>query len=168
MKYNTKGLYMLYVLLFVIGAVLTLVISLFIWFCILPQKLDGTFHNSFSQRLHDYFNLKKLYLLKYTKYLFVMITVGCIVGGLLMLITDVLNGFIYVWYLGSYRISVFRFRGLLLLIFGPIVSRFIQECMAASLMTAAKLDQLHFQVAELQRNSYTESASSHKQNSLRK
>lgn len=151
-----------------IGAILTLVVSLIIWFFILPQRLDGTFHNPLSQGLHDYFNLKKLYLLKYTKYFFVVITVGCIVGGILMLISDVLNRYIYVWYLGSYRISVFRFRGLLLLIFGPIVSRFIQECLTANLMTAAKLEKLRSQVATLEENGHPESPISYKQSSLRK
>ena len=156
--------------LFIIGTLITLIISIFVGFFLLPQNRQGSLRNPFFIRISDYFNVKKIYLLNITKYIFILVTVGCIVFGIMLQISDIGNRFVYAWYVGAYRISVFRFRGLILMFLGPVISRLMQECIVSSLRAAYKADQLNARVAflEAKLKADAESSAIHKQNSLRK
>ncbi len=150
------------------GILATVVITLLIWVVIMPKKRDGAFRIPLLQQLHNYFHLKKLYTVNLWKYVFVLLTVACVVFGVVMQISDLLLDYVYVWYLGAYRISVFRVRGLLLALLGPVAVRLVQEFVMAVMLSFRKMEQLDERLKSLE-ESQKETKDlhpAHKQNSL--
>ena len=61
---------------------------------VLPKKLDGTFSSKLLQFLHDYFNFKKLYIESVLKFIFALLTVLCIVGGVVGILSSICGFFV--------------------------------------------------------------------------
>ena len=76
-----------------VGFVLTIVGMVLLYVKVIPQKFDGSFSNKFLQSVHDYFNFKKLYLESVLKFLFTLLTVLCIVAGIVSILSAFLNVF---------------------------------------------------------------------------
>ena len=67
----------------VIGIMAAIAATVLLCIKVLPAKYDGTFAKKSMQKLHDYFNFKKLYLESILKTLFTFLTTVCVVGGVL-------------------------------------------------------------------------------------
>lgn len=152
------------------GILITAIVSALVWAFIMPRKLDGTFSVPFLQGLHDFFHMKKRYAAELLKILFLAATVGCIVFGILLLGYDLWMKYVYVWKLGGYVLRVFRFRGLLLMLLGPVAVRVVQEVLMAPLLAADRLDQMNARLKALEEKQKApeEVKNSHRQNSLRR
>lgn len=87
-----------------------------VWICvaILPRKKRGDLKSGFLRALHDIFNFKTLYIEKAMKVLYVFLTCVCIGIGFFMLFAR------------DWGTSTF-FPGLLILILGPVILRFVFE-----------------------------------------
>ncbi len=87
-----------------------------VWICIavLPRKKRGNLKSAFLRTLHDIFNFKTLYIEKAMKVLYVFLTCVCVGVGFFMLFAN------------DWGDSTFV-PGLLILILGPIVLRFVFE-----------------------------------------
>lgn len=108
---------------------------------VLPQKLDGTFSNKLIQFLHDYFNFKKFYIESVLKFIFVLATVACIVGGVVgilesiySLFSNMVDALEYLKY--GYDFPIIRIMQMflvellgcvLLTVVGPVVIRLVYE-----------------------------------------
>ena len=79
-----------FTLLLVAGVIAAMVL---LYLKVLPKKLDGTFGNKLLQFLHDYFNFKKLYVESVLKFIFTLLTVLCIVGGVVGIIASIFGFF---------------------------------------------------------------------------
>ena len=123
-----------FTLLLVVGVIAAMVL---LYLKVLPQKLDGTFGNKLLQFLHDYFNFKKLYVEFVLKFIFMLLTVFCIVGGVVGLIASVFGFFGGMveaieygsWYF-EYVIRAFfigSLSSLGVLVLGPVVVRLAYE-----------------------------------------
>ena len=124
----------LFGLLFVVGVIVSMVL---LYLKVLPKKLDGTFRGKLAQFLHDYFNFKKLYVESVLKFFFALVTVVCVVGGIVGIISAVLNflvgivsavnygGWYFQYVLQSLLISMLV--SLALLVLGPVVIRLVYE-----------------------------------------
>lgn len=110
-----------------IGAVASIVLTIFLFAKVMPRRLDGCFAIPFLQFLHDYFHFKKLYLEDVLKFIFTLATVACVVCGALLLISAE-KVYHYSRYSGGYYTSESTFGyGILLLICGPIALRLAYE-----------------------------------------
>lgn len=104
---------------------------------VLPAKYDGTFSKKLPQQIHDYFNFKHLYLETILKFLFVFLTIACIIVGLLtatignalQFISNLIDAIDYD-YMGSWiwrSLFANLFGGLALAVIGPVVIRLVYE-----------------------------------------
>ncbi len=112
---------------YALGVVAAIVVTILLYIKVMPQKKDGTFDNSFSQFLHDYFHFKKLYLEEVLKFVFVLASVACVCLGA-FLVLGYEESFRYSYYDGyvTTRESTIGI-GLSLLIGGPIGLRLSYE-----------------------------------------
>ena len=122
-------------ILFVAGVVAAMVL---LYLKVLPQKLDGTFGSKLLQFLHDYFSFKKLYVESVLKFLFALLTVACVVGGVVGIVGAVFGFFGGIvdamdygsWYfseivLGRFFAGVLGSAGMIAL--GPVAVRLTYE-----------------------------------------
>ncbi len=123
-----------FTLLLVAGVIAAMVL---LYLKVLPKKLDGTFGNKLLQFLHDYFNFKKLYVESVLKFIFTLLTVLCIVGGVVGVIASIFGFFGGMveaieygsWYF-EYVIRAFFIGGLSslgVLVLGPVAVRLTYE-----------------------------------------
>ena len=111
----------------VIGSVLALAATIWLYVKVMPRKLDGSFDRPILQFLHDYFHFKKLYLEEFMKAIFTLASVACVINGALLLIS-VDKVYHYSKYSGSYYTNESTFLyGLALLVGGPIALRLTYE-----------------------------------------
>ena len=68
----------------IVGLVVSIVVTVLLCVKVLPAKFDGTFAKKCLQKLHDYFNFKKLYLETILKVLFTFLSITSVVGGALI------------------------------------------------------------------------------------
>lgn len=68
----------------IVGLVVSIVVTVLLCVKVLPAKFDGTFAKKGLQKLHDYFNFKKLYLETILKVLFTFLSITSVVGGVLI------------------------------------------------------------------------------------
>lgn len=119
------------------AALIAIAATVLLFIKVLPAKYDGTFSKKVFQKLHDYFNFKKLYLESIIKALFTFLSIACVVGGILMAtvgntiwaisksIEYAAMGYSSSWIFSSY-ISYF-FAGIGIAVLGPVVLRFVYE-----------------------------------------
>lgn len=115
-----------------IGFVVVIVAVVLLYSRVVPKKFDGTFNNKILQFVHDYFNFKKLYIESVLKFVFTLLTVVCIVAGVLGMVSSVF-GFIiniaevfrYSYLFASY-VSTF-FGSAIVLVLSPIALRIVYE-----------------------------------------
>lgn len=124
-------------ILLILGIVTVIGAMVWLYRKVLPQELDGTFAGKHLQKLHDYFNFKKLYIESLLKFLFTLATVICVVMGgigLLQAVFDLLGGFVrlfdyggryFSYLLGSFVTSVLGSAAVAVL--GPVVLRLVYE-----------------------------------------
>ena len=102
----------------ILGCIAAVIVTIYLYSKVLPQKLDGTFEKNIFQKLHDYFHFKKLYIESVLKFIFVLATVAVVCVGVFMLLG-------YTGY-GRYKDSTFLY-GLIMIIGGPISLRLAYE-----------------------------------------
>ena len=78
----------------IVGIILAIAATVFLFIKVLPSKKDGTFSNKLLQRTHDYFNFKKLYIESILKAVFAFATVATVLIGVLTLTLGSLIDFI--------------------------------------------------------------------------
>jgi len=119
-----------------VGFVLTIVGMILLYVKVIPKKFDGSFSNKFLQSVHDYFNFKKLYLESVLKFLFTLLTVLCIVAGIVSILSAFLNVFDgignvirYGYSIGYVIVPFFGgiFGGILTIVLGTIAIRLAYE-----------------------------------------
>lgn len=123
----------------VVGIAAVVVGMIFLYRKVIPAKLDGTFGNKWMQRLHDYFNFKKLYIEAVLKVIFTVLTITFVVFGVVGVLTafsdllfnmidSAMNGYFAVAfgrYMSSFFVSLLE--SLALIVVGPVVTRLIYE-----------------------------------------
>ena len=105
----------------VLGIILGVAATVFLYCCIIPKRFDGTFKNKFFQIVHDYFNFKTLYIEIALKFIFVVATVLVICIGFFLLFAK------------SFGTSTFLM-GLSTMIFGPVALRLTYEAIMMFVM----------------------------------
>ena len=109
--------------LIIIGILLAVAATIFLYIKVMPKKYDGKLENKFLQFLHDFFHLKTFYIEALTKFVFVLLTCACIFVGFLLLFGKIE----YYGYFGAtFEQSTFLY-GLGLMILGPLVLRVTYE-----------------------------------------
>jgi len=125
-------------ILLILGIVAVIAAMVWLYRKVLPQKLDGTFTGKHLQKLHDYFNFKKLYIESVLEFLFTLATVICVVMGgigLLQAVFDLLGGLVdmfayygvdyFPYVMGNFVLSVLG--SAVFMLIGPVVLRLIYE-----------------------------------------
>ena len=100
--------------------IVALILTLVVFFGVMPKWRDGTFGNKFVQFVHDYFNFKKIYIESVLKFIFVFATIMAILGGIYLMFMPAFDDWID-----------FTFEGFLVslavIILSPIIIRLIYE-----------------------------------------
>lgn len=115
---------------------LTIAGMVLLYLKIIPKNNGKPLPNKFFQALHDYFNFKKLYIEEVLKFLFTLLTVAFIAGGVSTILMSffgifknieyLIKGYVTFGYIaGSFFGDVFA--GILTAIIGPIVIRLSYE-----------------------------------------
>ena len=125
-------------ILLVLGIVAVIAAMVWLYRKVLPQAMDGTFVGKHLQKLHDYFNFKKLYIESVLKFLFTLATVFCVVMGgvgLLQSVFDLLGGLVdmfahygggyFPYVMGNFVLSVLGCA--VFMVLGPVMLRLIYE-----------------------------------------
>ncbi len=121
----------------VIAVLAAIAFTIYLCVKVLPAKYDGTFSKPIFQKVHDYFNFKKLYLESVLKVIFTLATVVCVVGGiatatignLFQLFANIADAISYD-YFGSWiwtQLFTNLFGGLAIAVLGPIALRLVYE-----------------------------------------
>lgn len=126
--------------MFAVAGIAAVVLGMiFLYRKVIPNKMDGTFGNKWLQRLHDYFNFKKLYLESVLKVIFTVLTVTFVVFavvGVLTAVSDLLFNMIaaamggyFSHVVGSYMLAFVGqlVSSVVLAVVGPVVTRLIYE-----------------------------------------
>ena len=109
--------------LIIIGILLAIAATIFLYIKVMPKKYDGKLENKFLQFLHDFFHFKTFYIEALTKFVFVLLTCACIFVGFMLLFGKIE----YYGYFGAtIEQSTFLY-GLCLMILGPLVLRVTYE-----------------------------------------
>ena len=114
-------------LLGIIAFAAIIVAMFFLYSKVVPVKHDGNLSNPRLQKLHDYFNFKKLYIETILKFCFVLATVVCEVMGAYVIISTFLT---FIFTIASFQIGMLFggiFGGLLIMTLGALVIRLIYE-----------------------------------------
>lgn len=123
----------------VISILVSIAATALLFLKVLPAKYDGTFSKKIFQKIHDYFNFKKLYLESILKGAFTFLSIACVVGGVLMgtvgntiwfiskLIKFSAYGYGTSWISTTYFTNFFICIGIAVL--GPVVLRLLYEGM---------------------------------------
>ncbi len=127
----------MYVFLTVVGIAALIAAMAFLYLKVVPKKHDGTFNKKIFQHLHDYFNFKSLYIESVMKFLFTLLTVACIIFGVVTILSAFLGIFSNIYYMlkysffsfGSLISSFFRtlIGGVAVTALGPVVIRLVYE-----------------------------------------
>lgn len=120
-----------------LGAAAVVAAMVLLYLRVLPKKLDGTFSNRYLQMLHNYFNFKTLYIESVLKFLFTLLTVCCIVVGIvgvLSAIFGLLGGLVDLFDYGGryFRYLIGNFFSTVLgsiaiAVIGPVMVRLVYE-----------------------------------------
>ena len=105
----------------ILGVILGVAATVFLYCCIIPKRFDGTFKNKFFQILHDYFSFKTLYIEIVLKFIFVIATAFVVCIGFFLLFAK------------SFGTSTFLL-GLLTMILGPVGLRLAYEAIMMFVM----------------------------------
>lgn len=115
-----------------IGGVLGLAAAILAFIFIMPKKKDGRFTGPriggtpLMQVLHDWFHFKKLYIGDVLKFVYIVASVGCLIGGFITLFT--FEEVYHYSYRDSYYTTESNFGyGLIITIVGPIALRLFYE-----------------------------------------
>lgn len=103
----------------VLGILHAIAATVLLYIFILPKKRDGRL-NAFLQHIHDFFNVKKLYLEEVLKFLYVLSTVTMVCVGFFTMIS-----YKHSWWNGG-KESMFL-QGLLIMVLGPVALRLVYE-----------------------------------------
>lgn len=113
-----------------IGAVLTLIVVVLLYITVLPKKRNGKFKSKFLQGLHNYFHFKKLFIEEILRFVFVLLTVGCICCGFFLLFARYTMDFG-----GGYSATQhYWMYGLAAIIGGPIALRLVYEILMMGIL----------------------------------
>lgn len=115
------------VLLAILALAATIVAMVFLYSKIVPAKFDGKLGNPLLQKLHDYFNFKKLYIESVLRFCFVLATVSCEVSGVVVIL---FSFFSFLANIADFPIGVLFLGipgGLLIMTLGAIVTRLVYE-----------------------------------------
>lgn len=116
--------------LIIIGLILAIAATVFLYIKVMPANKDGKFENKYLQFLHDYFHFKTLYIEAVTKFIFVLLTCICVFVGFMLLFGKIEY---YSYFYGSSSSSTFLY-GLGLMILGPIVLRITYELVMMTIL----------------------------------
>lgn len=114
---------------FIIMLLASIVLTILVFFFVMPARKDGTFGNPFLQFVHNYFNFKKIYIESVLKFIFVFMTLLCILGGFAVIVSP-----LFIEHMDSDFIGVFIIGGLLLMTAGPVLMRLLYEGMMMSIL----------------------------------
>lgn len=123
--------------MFTFMVIVALILTVAIFFFLLPKWRDGTFGNKFLQFLHDYFNFKQVYIEYILKFLFVFLTFMVIFGGIYIIFAPVFDD--YEWT----SIEDSFLPGLAIMILGPIIVRLIYEASMVAITTMKNVVELN-------------------------
>ena len=101
----------------VIVCILSIIVSIILAALFLPTKKRDQL-TGFSAWLHDLFNFRTLVIEKIFKYLYILSTCVCIIGGFFMMVSAVFS---------DYNVGQQLLTGLLTLVLGPIAVRIVYE-----------------------------------------
>lgn len=105
----------------ILGVLHAIAATVLLYIMVLPKRKDGKL-NAFLQQVHNFFNVKKLYLEEVLKFLYVLSSVLMVCVGFFMLL-----GYEYGYnYYGLEKQSTFL-PGLLVMVLGPVVLRLVYE-----------------------------------------
>lgn len=105
----------------ILGVIHAIAATVLLYIMVLPKRKDGKL-NAFLQQVHNFFNVKKLYLEEVLKFLYVLSSVLMVCVGFFMLL-----GYEYGYnYYGPAKQSTFL-PGLLVMVLGPIALRLVYE-----------------------------------------
>lgn len=105
----------------ILGVLLTLASTIYLSVAVVPASKDGNLPHPFLQKLHDFFNFKKLYIESLIKFFYVLSTMACICTGFTMLFGRTF------------------FAGLGTMIFGPIFVRIIYEFLMFAILLVSNV-----------------------------
>ncbi|MBR6594423.1 MAG: hypothetical protein IKK83_04500 [Clostridia bacterium] len=116
---------MSYGIVAILGFISALVCTILVCIFVLPEKKRPSL-NGFFKGLHDIFNFKQLLIEKILKFCYVFATLSSILTGFFMLFS-VETYYDYSYYGITEHTSWVGYRGLLVMLLGPIVIRLIFE-----------------------------------------
>lgn len=102
----------------VLGVLHAIAATVLLYIMVLPKKKDGKL-NAFLQQVHNFFNVKKLYLEEVLKFLYVLSSMVAVCVGFFMMLS-----YQYSYWSGKEPMIL---QGLLVMILGPVVLRLVYE-----------------------------------------
>lgn len=124
-----------------LSMIATIAAMIYLYRMVLPKKLDGKFENKYLQWLHNYFHVKKLYIEDIVKFVFILGTVYCICYGIFVMFSVSTN---------FYDETTSNFGiGLMVLITGPIILRFIYEALMLRILGVRNLMDINNKIDKL-------------------
>ena len=129
---------------YILGGILAIAATVFLYLGVLPRKMDGKFGNKFDQFVHDYFHFKKLYIEELLKFIFVLATVSCVCVGICMLL-----GYKEVWNPSgqNYKETTAGI-GLTLMVGGPIALRMSYELVMMLILAVKNIMEINNKIPE--------------------
>ena len=131
--------------IFIIGGMFSLAAAILSFIFIVPDKKKL---NPFFSFLHDLFNFKYLLLEKIFKFLYVLSTCFCLIGGSFMLFY-VEDTYHYSKYGGYYTAEWCGYYGFILMIVGPIVVRIAYEFIMMAILAVKNIMQINHNVQKI-------------------
>ena len=133
--------------LIIFGAVLALAATILSFVFIVPNKRKL---NAFFQFLHNLFNFKQLYLEKILRFLYVLSTLFCVIGGFLMLFYFEQVPHYDYWY-GTYTYTTqwLGYYGLIMMVVGPVAVRISYECIMMAVLAVRNIMEINQKVEKI-------------------
>ena len=126
----------------ILAAVCSLIAVIVLYAAVLPRRRNGKL-GGFGQWLHDYFRFKRLYIEGILRFLFVVLTVVCVFGGLLLCFVQDEYGFLAM----SLGVPLWVV-GLSLMIAGPISLRLSYELLMMGILLVQNVIDINRKLAE--------------------
>ena len=131
----------------ILGSLFSIAAAILSFIFIIPGKRKL---NPFFSFLRDLFNFKDLWLEKIFKFLYVLSTCFCVIGGFFMLFYVEETYHSYYLRSGGYWEKEWRgYYGLALLIFGPVVVRILYEFIMMAILAVKNIMQINQHVQKI-------------------
>ena len=131
----------------IVGGLFSLAAAILSFIFIIPENKKL---NPFFSFLRDLFNFKDLLIEKIFKFLYVLSTAFCIIGGFFMLfLTRSVYHSGYRGSIGYYTSEWIGYYGLLLMVFGPIIVRIVYESIMLTILAVKNIMQINRNVQKI-------------------